>query len=80
MDWTSIVVAVVTAVGGFLGVYFANRKNASLWQYRLEQLEKKMDKHNQVLERVFKLEEQTALHEAEFKRVNRRLESLEKGA
>lgn len=77
MDWTSIVVALVTALGGFLGVQFANRKNATLWQYRLEQLEDKVDRHNSILERVFKLEESNALHEAELKRLNKRMEIVE---
>ena len=61
MDWTSIIVAVVTAAGSFLGVYYANRKSQALVVYRLEQLEKSVSAHNRVVERVYRLEEQQAV-------------------
>lgn len=74
----TIIVAVLSLVGTLCGAYFANRKSSALIAYRLEQLEKKVSKHNNVIERTYKLEEQTALQEAELKRVNHRLEDLEK--
>lgn len=77
MDWTSIIVAAVTAAGAFIGVYFSNRKSAAIMEYRIEQLEKKVGKHNEVVERTYHLEEQTALQEAELKRLNKRLEIVE---
>lgn len=80
MEWISFAAAAVTALLSFLGVYFANRKSAALVEYRLSELEKKVDKHNNVIERTYKLEEQTALQDAELKRVNHRLTELEKGA
>lgn len=56
------VIAALSALGSgllsLLGVYFANRKSSALIAYRLEELEKKVDKHNQVVERTFKLEGQ----------------------
>ena len=61
MDWSSIVVAVITAVGSFLAVYFSNRKASSLIEYRLEQLEHKQDAHNQMIERTYALEEHVAV-------------------
>lgn len=77
MDWTSIIVAVVTAIGAFAGVYSANRKSSALIEYRLSELEKKVSKHNEVVSRTYKLEESTALQEAELKRINKRLEIVE---
>ena len=58
MDWIPVAAAAVTAVFGFLGTYFANRKHAALMAYRLEKLEEKVDKHNSVVERMYRLEEQ----------------------
>lgn len=56
------VVAALSALGtgvlSLIGVYFANRKSSALIAYRLEQLEKKVDKHNKVVERTFILEGQ----------------------
>lgn len=77
MDWTPIIVAAITAAGAFAGVYTANRKTAAIMEYRLEQLEKKVNLHNQVVERTYKLEEDTALQDAEIKRLNKRLEIVE---
>lgn len=74
----TIIVAILSLIGTLCGAYFANRKSSALIAYRLEQLEKKVSKHNNVIERTYKLEEQTALQEAELKRVNHRLEFLEK--
>lgn len=56
MDWGSIVPALITGLLSLAGVYFANRKSSALIEYRLKELEKKVDKHNQVVERTFQLE------------------------
>ena len=56
MDWATILVAVITAGFAFLGVYVSNRKQAALVAYRLEKLETKVDKHNSVIERMYRLE------------------------
>ena len=58
MDWGTILAAVITAGFAYLGVYISNRKQAALVAYRLEKLEQKVDKHNSVVERMFRLEEQ----------------------
>lgn len=61
----SIVVALITATGALIGTYIANRKSAALMEYRLEQLEKKVDKHNNLVERMYHIEERvTVLEEA----------------
>ena len=56
MDWGSIVPALITGLLSLAGVYFANRKSSALIEYRLKELEKKVDRHNQVVERTFALE------------------------
>ena len=58
MEWGAVAAAAVTAVLGFLGTYMSNRKQTALVAYRLEQLEKKVDKHNNVIERMYKVEGQ----------------------
>ena len=57
MEWIAFAASAVTALLSFLGVYISNRKQSALIAYRIEQLEKKVDKHNQVVERTFKLEQ-----------------------
>lgn len=62
----AIIVAILslfgTLIGTFGGIVTANK----LTIYRLEQLEKKVEKHNQVIERVYKLEKQEAVIEEEI--------------
>ena len=58
MDWGTIAVVLITAGFAFLGVYMSNRKQTALVAYRLEKLEEKVDKHNNVVERMYRLEEQ----------------------
>lgn len=41
-----------TVVGSLLGVVASSK----VWQYRIQQLEKQVEKHNSVMERTFKLE------------------------
>ena len=67
MNLETIVVALITAGFAFLGVYISNRKQAALVAYRLEKLEQKVDKHNSVVERMYRLEEQVKNLQAEVK-------------
>lgn len=58
MQWGTVIAALVTALGALAGTYLSNRKSTALMEYRLKQLETKVDKHNNVVERTFKLEGQ----------------------
>ena len=48
--------AVITGLLSLAGVYIANRKSTALIAYRLEQLERKQDVHNNMIERVYRVE------------------------
>lgn len=52
----TVIVAVISLLGTLAGSYFANSKTTALLSYRMEQLEKKVEKHNQVVERTYKIE------------------------
>lgn len=52
----TIIVAVISLAGTLMGSYFSNSKTTALLSYRMEQLEKKVEKHNSVVERTYKLE------------------------
>lgn len=49
----SIIVAIISLIGTFLGSFSGYK----LIQYRVKQLEAKVEKHNSVVERVYKLEQ-----------------------
>lgn len=74
----TILVALLSLAGTLAGAYFANRKSSALIAYRLEQLEGKVDKHNQVIERTYALEESVALMDERVKVANHRIADLEK--
>lgn len=48
---------IVVGVLSFAGTCLGSLGGISLIKYRIEQLEKKVEKHNNVMERTFKLEE-----------------------
>ena len=73
----SIIAAIITGLLSLAGVYFSNRKSAALMEYRMEQLEKKVDLHNSVIERTFRLEQNVARLQDEDKRHNERIKILE---
>lgn len=75
-----IIVGIITVVGNIVVSIIANRKSTALVTYRLEQLEKKVQAHNNLIDRMYAVEESVKLGDAEFKRVNKRLDILEKGA
>lgn len=52
-----ILVAFIALIGTTIGTGGGIVASARLTIYRIEQLEKKMDKHNGLMERMFKLEE-----------------------
>ena len=70
MNIETIIAALITAGFAFLGVYMSNRKQAALVAYRLEKLEEKVDKHNSVVERMYRLEEQVKNLQAEVKLIH----------
>lgn len=51
-----IIVALIGVLGTFAGSYFTNRKSMALISYRLEQLEEKVNKHNNLIDRMYKAE------------------------
>lgn len=72
-----VVVALITLLGsaiGTIGGIFATNKMTA---YRIEQLEKKVDKHNQVVERMYEAEKKISVISEEIKIVNHRIEELE---
>lgn len=66
--------AICSLIGTFLGIVASSK----LTTYRIEQLEKKVDKHNNLIERMFKVEEHVGLLDERIKVANHRIDDLEK--
>ena len=53
----SIISGLCVAIPSVLATITTNKKNKDLTIYRIDKLEEKVDKHNSVIERTFKIEE-----------------------
>ena len=75
----SLIVSVINSSAQHKKYIAELEKHDALNAYRLEELEKKVDKHNNLVERTYHLEEKAALMEEKIKVANHRLEDIEKG-
>ena len=62
----TIIVAILSLIGTLIGTFGGIVTANKLVSYRLEQLEKKVEKHNSVVERVFILETKVTKDEEEI--------------
>jgi len=74
----AVIVALIGLAGSGLGSVLGILVSSKLTQYRLEQLEKKVQAHNNLIERTYRLEERTELQEEKIKVANHRIDDLEK--
>lgn len=77
MDNT-VLVALVSLVGTLAGTFGGIITGSRLTNYRLEQLEKEVGKHNKVIERTYKIEETLAVHDEKIDVANHRIADLER--
>lgn len=54
-----------------------NDKTIALIQMKIDNLTAKVEAHNQLIDRTYRLEESTALQDAEIKRLNERIKIVE---
>ena len=72
----AILACVGSLSGSLAGVLVSNNKTL----YRIEQLEKKVDKYSNVTERIYKLEQHEAVVDEKIAVANHRIEDLESAA
>ncbi len=72
-----VLLSMISALGSAFGTFAGIMVNSKIVNYRIEQLEKKVDKHNQVIDRVYNLEKRDAVVEEEIRVANHRLSDLE---
>ena len=74
----TVLVAVLSLAGTLVGTFGGILASNKLTVYRIEQLEKKVDKHNSVIERTYKIEEHLTLHDEKIAVANHRIDDLER--
>ena len=76
-----IILRLLSALSSLIGSLGGILVTSKLNLYRLEQLEKKVDKHNHLVERMYEIEKTvttaTSLYDEEIKVINHRISDLE---
>ena len=74
----AVIVALIGLLGSGAGAFGGIVVSSKLTQYRLEQLEHKVEVHNQVIERVYDLEKHNEVQDEKIRVANHRIEGLER--
>lgn len=73
----SSITAVITLIICLITNHAQSQKTIALMDYRLNELTKAVDKHNNMIDRMYKLENTVAIHEEQIKVANHRISDLE---
>ena len=73
----SLITSLATLLGVVLTVYAGGKRTRDILLYRIEQLERKQEKHNSLIERMYRVEERIELHDEKIKAVDHRVDGLE---
>ena len=73
----AVLVAVITGAFALAGTIISNFTAHSKTMYRIEQLEKKQDKHNNLIERTYAIEKSIELLDERQKVANHRINDIE---
>jgi len=78
----TIIASIVSATGAVIVCMINSSRQAkatrNLIEYKLEELTKRVDKHNNVVERTYHLEESHAVMQEQIRVANHRISDLEK--
>lgn len=66
-----IIVAVITVIGVIISNYFSNNSTRKLILYRIDQLEHKVNKYNNLIDRVYQLENRENIIETKIERLEK---------
>lgn len=82
MGWilmdSGIILGILSLIGTLVGTFGGILTGTRLTTYRLEQLEQKVNKHNNLIERTYKIEETIAIHNQRLNTAERRLTEVER--
>lgn len=77
---TEIICTLLSLVGTLVGTLSGIMASTRLTSYRLAQLEDKVNKHNNLIERTYKIEEEIAIQKEKIAVANHRIDDLEQEA
>ena len=74
----TVMVAVIGLIGSGIGSLLGVIASSRLTQYRIEQLEKKVQVHNNLIDRMYRVEAHEQRIDGEIERIDHAIELLEK--
>lgn len=75
---TALISGGVTLLVCLLTNHYQQSQVMAVLQVKLEELTRQVNKHNQLVERTYRLEEQMHIHEEKIKVANHRIDDLER--
>ena len=73
----TVIVALISLVGTLFGTFAGIITSGKITNYRIAELEKQVEKHNNLIERTYSLEKRETLSEEKLKQIEHRIENLE---
>lgn len=73
----AITVAIIGLVGSAIGSLTGIIINSKMVQYRIEQLERQVEKHNELIDRTYKLEAAIEVIDEKLREANKEIQGLE---
>ncbi|RHT78698.1 hypothetical protein DW742_00080 [Butyricicoccus sp. AM28-25] len=73
-----VITAAISLIGTLAGTLGGIALSSKLTNYRIEQLEKKVEKHNNLISRTYELEKEFSVLDERVRVANHRIEDLEK--
>ena len=72
----AILNTIISLAGSLVGTFAGIFATSKLTEYRLKELEKTVEKHNNLIERTYRIEDKIILLEEKIKTVNHRIDDL----
>lgn len=70
-----VIVAIISLAGTLIGTFGGIMASSKLTIYRIEQLEEKVEKHNNLVERVYRLEDNDKLLDQRIQTIEGRIKA-----
>ena len=74
---TALVSALIAFAGSLIGTFAGIITSSKLTEYRLKELERKVEKHNSLVDRMYLLEDRMNLNDERVRSADSRLKALE---
>lgn len=75
---SATITGLITLIVCIINNNYQQKSTRSLIEYKLDELKKRVDKHNNVIERVYELERNAAVTDEKIEVANHRIADLEK--